>query len=149
MGSEPGIGRMVRTLAFWALLIVGTIALVQFASDRRQNRLEISYNQLVTELDRHNVAKLQINGRRVDGEVKAPITAGTRTGTQFRVILPFEPNDAWAASLVKQGLEIHGSEERQSFAVVLLTFLPYVLIMFLVLFMLRQVKARRDQDKSP
>ena len=30
-------GRTLRTLSFWALLIVGSIALVQFASSRRQD----------------------------------------------------------------------------------------------------------------
>ena len=35
--------RTLRTLSFWALLIVGSIFLVQFASNRRQEALELSY----------------------------------------------------------------------------------------------------------
>ena len=34
--------RTLRTLSFWALLIVGSIALVQFAANRRPETVDIS-----------------------------------------------------------------------------------------------------------
>ena len=43
-------GRMLRTLSFWALLIVGTIALVQIASKGRREEAEISFSQFEDEL---------------------------------------------------------------------------------------------------
>jgi len=36
--------RTLRTLSFWALLIAGSIALVQFASSRRPETMDISYS---------------------------------------------------------------------------------------------------------
>src|SRR6266481_1011562 len=39
--------RMLRTLSFWALLIVGTIALVQLASSRRREEAEIKYSDFL------------------------------------------------------------------------------------------------------
>ena len=49
--------RTLRTLSFWALLIVGSIFLVQFASNRRQEALELSQRRGVPEwleVDRPN-----------------------------------------------------------------------------------------------
>src|SRR5437660_1037562 len=52
--------RTLRTLSFWALLIVGSIALVQFASSRRQEAVEVSYSQFTEQLDAGNVAAVEI-----------------------------------------------------------------------------------------
>src|SRR2546426_5128137 len=55
--------RTLRTLSFWALLIVGSIALVQFASSRRQEAVEISYTQFTEQLDAANIAAVEITER--------------------------------------------------------------------------------------
>ena len=55
--------RMLRTLSFWALVIVGSIALVQFASTRRQEAAEISYSEFVEEFESGNVAAVEITER--------------------------------------------------------------------------------------
>ncbi len=51
-------GRTLRTLSFWALLIAGSIALVQFASSRRQDAVDMSYSQFTEQLE---------SGQRRDG----------------------------------------------------------------------------------
>ncbi len=48
-------GRTLRTLSFWALLIVGSIALVQFASSRRQDAVDLSYSEFIEQLDQANI----------------------------------------------------------------------------------------------
>src|ERR1051326_5099015 len=55
--------RMLRTLSFWALLIVGTIALVQLASSRRREEAEITYTQFMEELNASNIATVEIAER--------------------------------------------------------------------------------------
>ena len=50
--SEPTLGKTIRTVSFWAVLVVGTIALVQFAQERRSNSVEVSYTRFANELDR-------------------------------------------------------------------------------------------------
>ena len=42
--------RTIRTLSFWALLIAGSVALVQFASSRRPETLDLSYSQFTEQL---------------------------------------------------------------------------------------------------
>src|SRR2546427_8617978 len=45
--------RTLRTLSFWALLIVGAVALLQFAQNRRQEP-DISFTQFTEQLEAGN-----------------------------------------------------------------------------------------------
>src|SRR2546430_2541625 len=108
--------RIVRTLAFWVVIIVGSIALVQYASNRRHDAVAISYNQFVQELDRGNIAAVEITeGGRVRGEFKSPIAGRSPTTHHFAMILPFASSEAWVATLVAKGVDVRGTEEKQSY----------------------------------
>src|SRR5213593_3465036 len=133
--------RMLRTLSFWALLIVGTIALVQLASSRRREEAEITYTQFTEELNAGNIASVEIAERqKVRGTFQRPVVVKRQTVERFNVLLPFEADDKFAANLSTKGVDVRARETGQSFGVVLLTFLPYILIFGLVIFMLRQMQ---------
>jgi len=133
--------RMLRTLSFWALVIVGSIALVQFASTRRQEAAEISYSEFVEELESGNVAAVEITERqRIRGTFRRAVTVANRESERFVTLLPFESSDAWTAQLRTQGVEVSAKEVRQSFGVLMLSFLPYLLMLGLIVFMLRQMQ---------
>ncbi|HXV90689.1 MAG TPA: ATP-dependent metallopeptidase FtsH/Yme1/Tma family protein, partial [Gemmatimonadales bacterium] len=133
--------RMLRTLSFWALVIVGSIALVQFASTRRQEAAEISYSEFVEEFESGNVAAVEITERqRIRGTFRRAVTVGNREAERFVTLLPFESSDAWTAQLRAQGVEVSAKELRQSFGVLMLSFLPYLLMLGLIIFMLRQMQ---------
>src|SRR2546425_1912109 len=65
--------RMLRTLSFWALLIVGTIALVQLASSRRREEAEITISQFTEELNAGNIASVEISEKKVRGAFQRPV----------------------------------------------------------------------------
>src|SRR5712672_829900 len=133
--------RMLRTLSFWALLIVGTIALVQLASSRRREEAEISYSQFMEELNAGNISSVEIAERqKVRGAFQRPVVVKRQTVERFNVLLPFEADDKFAANLSTKGVEVRAREPGQSFGLVLLQFLPYLLIFGLVIFMLRQMQ---------
>jgi cell division protease FtsH len=133
--------RMLRTLSFWALLIVGTIALVQLASSRRREEAEITYTQFNEELNAGNISSVEIAERqKVRGQFVRPVVVKRQTVERFNVLLPFEADDKFAANLSTKGVDVRAREAGQSFGVVLLTFLPYILIFGLVIFMLRQMQ---------
>ena len=80
--------RMLRTLSFWALVIVGSIALVQFASTRRQEAAEISYSEFVEEFESGNVAAVEITERqRIRGTFRRAVTVGNREAERFVTFL--------------------------------------------------------------
>src|SRR5688572_16443780 len=133
--------RMLRTLSFWALLIVGTIALVQLASSRRREEAEITYSQFMEELGAGNISAVEIAERqKVRGTFQRPVVVKRQTVERFNVLLPFEADDQFVQSLSAKGVDVRAREAGQSFGVVLLTFLPYLLIFGLVIFMLRQMQ---------
>jgi len=133
--------RTLRTLSFWALLIVGSIALVQFAANRRQETAEISYSQFIEQLDKANVDTVEITERQqVKGGFKTPVPVRGRNYDHFTTLLPFESNDTWVATLRNKGVDVRAREEKQSFGVFLFSFLPYLLIFGLLIFMLRQMQ---------
>ena len=133
--------RTLRTLSFWALLIVGSILLVQFASSRRQEAVDISYSQFTEQLDKGNVAAVEITERQqVKGDFKTPVPFGRRTAEHFTTLLPFESSDNWVATLRTKGVDVRAREEKQSFGVFLFSFLPYLFILGLIIFMLRQMQ---------
>jgi cell division protease FtsH len=135
-------GRMLRTLSFWALLIVGTIALVQLASSRRREEAEITYiPQFVDELEAGNIASVETTEQReVKGTFKRPVTVKRQTVERFTMRLPFEVNESWVAGLHAKGVAVQARETGQSFGAILIVFLPYLLIFGLVIFMLRQMQ---------
>jgi len=133
-------GRMLRTLSFWALLIVGTIALVQVASKGRREEAEIDITQFREELESGNIAAVEVADKKVRGTFKRPVTVKRQTVERFNLLLTSEPDNAWVESLLAKGVTIRAREPGQSFGVVLLTFLPYLLIFGLVIFMLRQMQ---------
>src|SRR5258705_684284 len=133
--------RMLRTLSFWALLIVGTIALVQLASSRRREEAEISYTQFNEELNAGNIASVEIAERlKVRGAFQHPVVVKRQTVERFNVLLPYEADDKFVANLSTKGVEVRAREPGQSFGIVLLQFLPYLLVFGLVIFTLRQMQ---------
>src|SRR3989441_6052004 len=133
--------RTLRTLSFWALLIVGSVALVQFAANRRPETVDISYSQFTEQLDKANVDTVEITERQqVKGSFKTPLVVHGRNFDHFTTLLPFESNDTWVATLRTKGVDVRAREEKQSFGVFLFSFLPYLFILGLIIFMLRQMQ---------
>src|SRR2546426_290076 len=132
--------RMLRTLSFWALLIVGTIALVQLASSRRREEAEITISQFTEELNAGNIASVEISEKKVRGAFQRPVVVKRQTVERFTLMLAADPDNAWIQTLMTKGVDVRAREPGQSFGVVLLTFLPYLLIFGLVIFMLRQMQ---------
>ncbi len=134
-------GRTLRTLSFWALLMVGSIALVKFASGRRQDAAEISYTQFTEQLDQGNIAAVEITERQeVKGDFKHSVTLGRHATDHFTTLLPFESSDTWIGTLREKGVDVRAREVKQSFAVFLWNLWPLLLIAGVMIFMLRQMQ---------
>jgi cell division protease FtsH len=132
---------MLRTLSFWAFLIVGTVLLVQLAARTRQDSVEISYSEFTSQVEQGNVKKVEITERqRIKGDLKTPVQVNRRAADHFSTLLPFESSDAWVATLRAKGVEVSAKDMRPSFGVIFLNFLPYLLMLGLILFMVRQMQ---------
>ncbi len=138
---ELNWARMLRTLSFWALLIVGSVALVKFAGGRGQDAVEISYTQFSQQLADSNIAAVEVTERQqVRGDFRHAIPAGRRTADKFTTLLPFESSDVWVASLRTKGVDVRAKEPKQSLGLFLWNLWPLLLIAGLMIFMLRQMQ---------
>jgi len=135
--------RTLRTLSFWALLIVGSILLVQFATRGRQEAVEISYTQFTEQLEAGNIKAVEITQRQeVKGDFKSAVQVerSSRSAQHFTTLLPFESGPEWVQTLRDKGVDVRAREQKQSFGVFLFSFLPYLFILGLIIFMLRQMQ---------
>jgi hypothetical protein len=142
------LARTLRTLSFWAILVVGSIALVRYASSQRQRSMDISYTQFTEQLDRGNVSAVEIAARVLRGDFQSPVAHGQRTGEHFTTVLPFDASDSWVATLREKGVDVRAREQKRSFAVFVFSFLPYLFILALIIFMLRQMKQHGNRAFS-
>src|SRR6266849_4662236 len=114
------MARTLWTLSFWALLIIGSIALVQLASNRRQQAVDISYSQFIQQLEHANIVAVEITERtQVMGDFRNAVAVGRRAAEHFTTRLPFESTDSWVATLREKGVAVRAHEEKQSFGVFL------------------------------
>ena len=58
----PRLGRITRTVSFWALLVVMSILLVEMTSGGPRQVEEIPWSELKAQVARHNVLQVQIAG---------------------------------------------------------------------------------------
>jgi cell division protease FtsH len=139
--TEFNWGRMLRTLSFLALVTVGVVTLVQFASGRREEVGEVTYTRFAEELERDNVAAVEVTERQeLRGRFRQSVTVGRKKFERFRTLLPFEANAEWIASLRTRGVEVSARETSQSFGVFVISLLPYLFFLGLIIFVLRQMQ---------
>jgi cell division protease FtsH len=132
---------MLRTLSFWAFLIVGTVVLVQLAARTRQDTAEISYSDFTSQVEQGNVKSVEITERqRIKGDLRSPAQFGRRPVEHFTTLLPFESSDIFVTGLREKGVEVKAKDMRPSFGVIFVNLLPYLLMLGLILFMVRQMQ---------
>ena len=137
-------GRASKTIAFWLIVILIPVLLLQYAGGGRNDAPEINYTRYRQEVDRGNVARVTIQGGDVVlGEFNAPQTIGqaARPAKRFSVRLPGPVTDGEVARLTSKNVEIAAKEPRASVTGMLIGFLPYLLLLGFWIFLFRQMQA--------
>src|SRR5579859_604993 len=136
--------RTLRTVSFWALLLIGSVALVQLAANRRQESAEISYSDFSQQLDGQNVAAVELtsDGQTVTGkgDFRRAINVKGHDVEHFTTTLPFVPDPKWIETLKASNVAVTAKEPKQGFAFYLATFWPVLLFGALIIYMLRQMQ---------
>jgi cell division protease FtsH len=140
--------RPFRTLAFWALLILLSLVAVRMYQGNfmAPQRLEVSYTRFIEEVNKGNIASLQIVERQVTGELKNDATI--RVGPHETNFKAFKtnilgdgeglPEKVWQTN---PGIEIEVRSAGVNWISVLFTWLPLIMIFGAWLFLLRQMQA--------
>jgi cell division protease FtsH len=141
---------MSRSLAFWALIIMVPLIFIQILSSGRRDVQKLEYTDFVRELEAGNVLKVTvIDGKEIEGELRAPIVgAPSEAGREFWTKLPVWHSEDLLKRLEASGVTIDAEEGQSSVWEVLLGFLPWIFLIGLMLFWLRQMQASGNRAFS-
>ncbi|MFZ5623273.1 MAG: ATP-dependent metallopeptidase FtsH/Yme1/Tma family protein, partial [Gemmatimonadota bacterium] len=139
----PNWGNLSKNLALWLLVVLLALALYQMMSRQRNPTQEFSYTEFTRQLDANNIAQVEIyDGRRVQGDFRTPVTTPEgRVAKSFTVLLPVANSEAFIQRLDEKGIPITAREPKGGLTAVIIAALPWVVILGLWFFALRQLQA--------
>ncbi len=133
-----------RPLLLWAAVIAAVIFLYSIYSDLATDSVEITYTELIQQIDNDNLMEISFTDREVEGVLKEGrvfASAGsTRSFSKITSRIPFpDYNYALIKRLEEQDIKIVAKVQSDFFPY-LMTFLPWILIIFLWMFWMRQMQ---------
>jgi len=135
-------GRFSKTLAFWILILLIPVALIQLSGARSDSAPKISYTQFKEQLDRDNVRSVTVQaGKNVTGEFRDRVNVNGRMAPKFVVRLPIENSQGILDALEKHNVQINAEDERPSVMAWVINFLPWLLLIGFYLFLFKQMQA--------
>jgi cell division protease FtsH len=143
-GKDDGANRWVRnsrTLSFWILFVLVSVLLLQLFTPQQPDARELSYMQVRAQLEQGNIESVTItDGKVVEGDLRSPISTERGETRNFTMTLPIRDPEAFVAELEGAGVEIWGEESRQNWWMMIIGILPWILILGIWIFMLRQMQ---------
>jgi len=133
---------MSRSLAFWALIILVPLIIIQLLGTGRRNVQELSYTEFMHELEQGNVLRVSvIEGKEIEGELRAPVGTSGQTTRDFSTRLPVWHSEELLERLEESGVTIGAEEARPNWWGLLAGALPWIFLFGLMVFWLRQMQA--------
>jgi cell division protease FtsH len=135
-------GNLSKNLALWLLVGLLALALFQMMSRQRNPTQEFSYTEFSRQLDQGNVAQVEVfDGKRLEGDFRAPVTQDGRTAKSFTVLLPVANSEVFIKRLEDAGVPILAKEPKGGITAIIIAALPWIVILGLWFFLLRQLQA--------
>ena len=132
-----------RTLIFWVFLLLVSISLFQYYSRSKRDVLTINYTEFMQQLEESNVKKVTLVEKDIQGEFVRKIsrTTGKQTGDfgKFELHIPFE-DPSLLEKLEAKNVEIDAEPPSTNWSGIILTSLPWIILIVFWLFMLRQMQ---------
>ncbi len=143
--SRPPAGGwsgLSKNLALWVMVALMATFLWQAMARQRSATTELSYTEFSRQLDAGNVISVEVfDGRTVKGEFRTPVASGNVSAKTFTVLLPVANSEALLARLEESGVAITAREQKGGLMTLLLAALPWLVILGLWFFLLRQMQA--------
>jgi cell division protease FtsH len=141
----PRLGRITRTVSFWALLVVMSILLVEMTSGGQQKTEEITFTELQRQIRAHNVTTVQIvggeEGQWAQGDFAHAIQGPKGAVQHFRLRLPIANSQKLLDDLESAGAVVTGKDAGDSVVSWLKLLFPWLIILGFWVFILRQMQA--------
>src|SRR5947208_2052831 len=133
---EMNWGRFSKTLAFWILILLIPVALIQLSGARSDSAPKINYTQFKEQLDRDNVKSVTVQaGKTITGDFRDRVPINNRMAPKFIVQLPIENSQGILDALEKHNVQISAEDARPSVMAWVINFLPWLLLIGFYLFL--------------
>jgi len=135
--------KKTKTLILWMILILISISAYQYYARSKKEALTISYSRFTEELDKSNIQKVNIIEKDIEGEFVSSIAEKegrtTKTYKRFKLHLPFE-DPKILEKMQEKKVEIKAEAPSTNWSGIILTSLPWVLILVFWFFLFRQMQ---------
>jgi len=140
---DSSIGKWSKTFAFWILIILVPIALLQLVGARNEQAPKISYApQYVGELERDNIKSVVIQaGKYVQGEFRSRVSINGREVKKFTTNFPAENSEKEVEALRARSVAIEAQDRPAPITQWIIGVLPWVLLFAFYIFIFRQMQA--------
>lgn len=132
-----------RSMFFWLIIALTVLFIYNMLGESRADRADISYSEFLSYLNNGQVRSVEFVERTINGKFTEKLTVDTPTGTgsfeKFSLRIPFEDPDL-VQKLSEQGVVVKASEQSLNWGGVLLSIAPWIILIFVWMFMLRQMQ---------
>jgi cell division protease FtsH len=139
-GKMSRWGRISRTASFWLIVLLMLVVLRQVLSPHQGDTPEISYTQMLEYLNGDDIARVTIDGQKVDGEFRHPVSVAGSSVSKFRTRLPFQGDSQLLQQFESHNVAIRAAEPKADWLMLLESVLPWVLIIGFWLLVMRQMQ---------
>jgi len=144
--KEPGNWKSTgRSLMFWFALFLVVFVVYSYMSAFNEEKAEITYTELIDQVDSNNVAEVTFKEREVEGRLLSPRSFASsskgKTFTKFKSRIPFpDVNYELVNRMEKHGVKIVAKTESAVLSY-LLAAAPWIILVFFWLFFIRQMQS--------
>jgi cell division protease FtsH len=118
------------------------MALFQMMRRQGSPSQEFTYTDFNRELARSNIAKVEvIDGKRLQGDFRSPVLQNGTAAQRFTVLLPIKDSEEILKRIEDAGVAISAKEPKGGLTTIIIAALPWVVILGLWFFLLRQLQA--------
>ena len=139
---RPDWRSLSKNLALWVLVALVAMALFQLMNSQRSAVQEFTYTAFKQQLASGNVKNVTVyDGKQLEGEFVNAVPQEGRKARAFVVLLPIKDSEALLSELERANVPISAKEPKIGVANFLLAALPWIVIIGLWVFLLRQLQA--------
>jgi cell division protease FtsH len=137
-----GFSKASRTLSLWVLAFLVPFVFFQMTTGRNEQSPMVDYSVYDTQLGADNISRVTIvGGTKINGEFKNRVLVEGREVRRFSVLLPVPNSDVELERLRAKQVAIKAEPPRVSMGTILLQMLPWIIIIGIWVFLLRQMQA--------
>jgi cell division protease FtsH len=139
---RPDWRSLSKNLALWLLVALVAMALFQLMNSQRNAVQEFTYTSFKQQLATGNVKSVTVyDGKQLEGEFVNPVTQEGHKARAFVVLLPIKDSELLLGDLERANVQVSAKEPKIGVANFLLAALPWIVIIGLWVFLLRQLQA--------